>query len=43
MNIIILKLELQVTFWQSNIKVIILYLKITVNSLVYSKQKATFD
>ena len=43
MNIIMLKLELQVTLWQSNIKVIISYLKITVNSLVYSKQKATFD
>ena len=36
MNIIMLKLELQVTLWQSNIKVIISYLKITVNSLVYS-------
>ena len=43
MNIIILKLELQVTFWQSNIKIVFLYLKITVDSLVYSKQKATFD
>ena len=43
MNIIMLKLELQVTLWQSNIKVIVSYLKITVNSLVYSKQKATFD
>ena len=43
MNIIILKLELQVTLWQSNIKVIISYLKITVDSLVHSKQKAAFD
>ena len=43
MNIVILKLELQVTFWQSNIKVTISYLKIIVNGLVYSKRKATFD
>ena len=43
MNIVILKLELQVTFWQSTIKVIISYLKITVYSFVYSKEKATCD
>ena len=40
MNVII---QLQVTFWQSNIKVIISYLKIRVHSLVYSKEKATCD